>query len=187
MRCTSRGHFLRGPGREQCTGARPYSPDVHTMLLGRVTTSTMDTENVTWCPVLISVRRKMDPRMKTRILLSGVNACGLNGGCTSTCVAPCDLLGCNGIPCAYRTPYATRGLYGERDIRNHVWHTGLRNSIPVNTGSYVHRQSHEVSIVQAVPPIGCSGCLVAPRVASKTYSGAVLQQHDVRPRSGTSV
>ena len=112
MRCRSRGHFLRGAGREQCTGARAYSPDVHRMLPEGVTTSTMDTENVTWYPVLISVRRKLDPRMKTRILLSGVNACGLNGGCTSTCVAPCDVRRCNGIPCAHRTSYVTRGLYG---------------------------------------------------------------------------
>ena len=186
MRCTSRGHFLRGAGRDQCTGARPYSTDVHRMRPEGVTPSIMDTENVTWYPVLISVRRKLDPRMKTRILLSDVNACGVNGGCTHTCVAPCDLPECNGIPCAHRTPYVTRGLYGERDTRDHVWHTGLRNSIPVNPGSHVHRQFHEVNIVQVVPPIGCAACLVARRVASKTYNGGLLHQLAVRPRCGTS-
>ena len=114
MRCTSRGHFLRGAGREQCTGARPYSTDVHRMLPEGVTTSIMDTENVKWCPVLISVHRKMDPRMKTRILLSGLNACGVNGACTPTCVAPCDLPECNGFPYAYMNMYARRGLHGQR-------------------------------------------------------------------------
>ena len=184
MRCTSRGHFLCGPGREQCTGARPYSPGVHRMLPEGVTTSIMDTENVKWYPVLISARRSMDPRMKTRILLSHLNACGVNGGCTPTCVAPRDVPGCNGIPCAFRTPYATRSLYGQRDIRDHVWHTGLRNIIPVNTGSHVHRQSH---VVYVVPPIGCAACLVARRVASKPYNGGLLHQLGVRPRCGTSV
>ena len=120
MWCTSRGHFLRGPGREQCTGARPYSPGVHRMLPEGVTPSTMDTENVTWCPVLISVRRKLDPRMKTRILLSGLNACGVKGGCTPTCVAPCDLPEHNGFPYAYMNMCATRGLYGQRECVRHT-------------------------------------------------------------------
>ena len=74
----------------------------------------------------------------------------------------------------------------KRNIRDHMCHTGSRNIIPVNTGSYVHRQSHEVNIVYVVPPIGCAACLVAPRVASKTYNGAVVHQLAVRPRCGTN-
>ena len=129
----------------------------------------------------------MDPRMKTRILLSGLNACGVNGVLVLHCVIYLDVTGSR-VHTGPRMSHVFCMVKGNVcDTQDHVWHTGSRNSIPVNTGSHVHRQSHEVSIVYVVPPIGCSRCLVAPRVASKTYNGAVLHQPAVRPRCGTSV
>ena len=147
-------HFRRGPLWCAITGPRPWYCAVPDMCRSQFMGSGVHENVEKWTPVSNSLS-----------FFSGLNPLGVDGRCTPTCVAPCDVPGCNGIPCAYRTPYATRGLYGQRDC---VRHTGscMACGIP-----YHHPSEHRVPCMEALPSghhhVGCT-CHRVCSVPSRT-------------------